>query len=633
MARLTSLSLSNFRRHEGTRIDFNPNVNWFVGPTGAGKTSIVAALAYGFTGLNEYTSGKGVGLDTQVRGGAQAAVIGAVLDDGMEWKRHIPTTKNVSGLQFKIDENLKVPGDAVRALLSARALCEMAGDDQQGLFIRALRSAITDEMRVEALSVLNPELPELGQVWAEHMNEARLAKSPYAFCYEERAGVNRTKRNAEEKVRQLEANAPTSAYDPAESLAQWRAHRDKVVDAIAQGEAQEARRQAFISAHRAWETERDANFRAKEAVKRTGDALANLSERQIAMGSSPPLRTADDIRALIEVAEKEIKSQERAHEKLLKGSQDAQDFTAACPAGTCGKAALPKLLLDISNSDTEGAALRGKREALGRELLTVEERTRAIAEMETKVREAITATNEARALMERTPEPGEEPKWHEQPADLPRLRKQKDEADETLRNLEAQATKQAQVEMVGAQLTAARAELKAAERDALVWQALTDAFDSGGIESKMLAEHVGHVFDRAAASLAKHFGLTLTLNRNPWALLSEKDGRKIPVGQLSWGEMELVNLVLQVELARLVGFPIVVVDRHDVDSSVRVTMLRYMMAQEDLQFIVLSPAVERDEKGKLKKPTDIGQPRVTIFWVEAGTVERARPKPPAPPAQ
>ena len=68
----TRLEIRDFRNIASARLDLD-RVNWICGPSGGGKTSIGAAIEFCLTGGNEWTDGRGQGLDTQVRHGQKEA--------------------------------------------------------------------------------------------------------------------------------------------------------------------------------------------------------------------------------------------------------------------------------------------------------------------------------------------------------------------------------------------------------------------------------------------------------------------------------------------------------------------------------------------------------------------------------
>lgn len=88
--RLSKIKIVNFRNHSSTELDLSKKVNLIIGPNASGKSSIVDAIAFLFTGINSRTAKSGEGMNEVVTFGESRALVGAEIEGLGKITRSIP---------------------------------------------------------------------------------------------------------------------------------------------------------------------------------------------------------------------------------------------------------------------------------------------------------------------------------------------------------------------------------------------------------------------------------------------------------------------------------------------------------------------------------------------------------------
>jgi DNA repair exonuclease SbcCD ATPase subunit len=143
------IELSNFRSHAQSALDLE-RVTILLGPTGAGKTSAIDALAYALAGANQFTTRDGKQAQALIRLGAEdeKIIVAVSTDKGDVTRTRTPksislavsgsTAATVPQAQAVIFERLGVGADALLALLDAKPLLSRTPADQHGILCRLL---------------------------------------------------------------------------------------------------------------------------------------------------------------------------------------------------------------------------------------------------------------------------------------------------------------------------------------------------------------------------------------------------------------------------------------------------------------------------------------------------------------
>lgn len=145
---IARLELHNFRSHEHTRLDFDHQIVWCIGPNAAGKSSLYYGLQMGLTGQCPVVDGKGSGKELLIRSGEKDYDIRIELRDGRVVER---TSKRVVGFgqtqvreyQQALARELAPP--AVLHVLLGGTYFELDEKTQRDLLLGLSGATATDE--------------------------------------------------------------------------------------------------------------------------------------------------------------------------------------------------------------------------------------------------------------------------------------------------------------------------------------------------------------------------------------------------------------------------------------------------------------------------------------------------------
>ncbi len=143
------LTINDFRSHASTQIELG-QVTILAGRIGAGKTSVLDAIATLYTGQNRFTDAKGAGLQADIRLGQSALKIQALLANGKVLTREkgskhvldypgIPSDIRVG--QALLYRELNTNPDTVIALLDPRLLADRTLEEQRQVILKVLRES------------------------------------------------------------------------------------------------------------------------------------------------------------------------------------------------------------------------------------------------------------------------------------------------------------------------------------------------------------------------------------------------------------------------------------------------------------------------------------------------------------
>ena len=152
--RITSLNFRNYRNHRGLTLDLAP-LTILAGPKGSGKTSVLYGLAALICGRNVLTDARGVGLDEQIRSGAEEFILNAAMAHaGRQYelyrRKPLGHSQEFSAVPHAAASVAAQQG-ALLAALDVRTEVLLALFDIRPLLARTL-----DEQRAEILSVIQP---------------------------------------------------------------------------------------------------------------------------------------------------------------------------------------------------------------------------------------------------------------------------------------------------------------------------------------------------------------------------------------------------------------------------------------------------------------------------------------------
>lgn len=147
--KLLSISLTNFRVHLSRIINFTKKITLITGHNASGKTSIIQALEYAFTGKNECTDKGGRGASDLITIGQAKATIGVNVDGVGPVVREIPNSLSVAGLsgpvtkiQTQLYGLLQTDEDALYCTLNSSAFLQMSPSERIGFLFRLFKVVI-----------------------------------------------------------------------------------------------------------------------------------------------------------------------------------------------------------------------------------------------------------------------------------------------------------------------------------------------------------------------------------------------------------------------------------------------------------------------------------------------------------
>lgn len=149
------INIIGFRSHRGTVIDDLKRVNWFLGKNATGKSSIVDALAYAFTGICRGTDRGGRGADVLVSDfkdvGTPTTFNLGVKDSAWMINRIGPGQGPTSEAQKKITAMVGASPALLNALTDLSNVLDASPKEQQGLLEQVLGIQVNPAIVGEAL--------------------------------------------------------------------------------------------------------------------------------------------------------------------------------------------------------------------------------------------------------------------------------------------------------------------------------------------------------------------------------------------------------------------------------------------------------------------------------------------------
>ena len=664
MQYISRVQIENFRTIAS--VDFEmQHANVFIGPMGAGKSSIRGALEFAFTLRNEWTDGRGTGLKRQVRHGAARSSV-TVMAGKYEVQRRVPpdtgAAKDVGMLYKALGMNGSIAECEVRAQACLRScnLLEKDDVDQKGIFVGALRLGLDKETFFPTINALDPRWPDLGHWFDEQLgNRSKIAVielEPFArFAREQRRVDNARHADLVNRVADLESKVRLERPPGSpEEEARVRDRRDAVARQLAEMDAAEGPAMAaFRAEHGAWVRHRETlardSRRASEAICEEEMALASEraaledAERRKAMVPAQ-VRPSEEIEAERDALAARVKSHRAESERLARDGRQAVDgsFDRECAPGECRAKALieqRRKLADLQRQSAEEAsaanALQGQCDALQREFEAILRHANLAAAVENARHRVAARTVDLEdamanaARVEALPGAGPEPMAPvRDEATRQRLQAELRELTQDAELASAQSIQAQVYDHTEGELAVERERLAALAEDVERWNLLVRAFeptkDPVSIPTRLLQTGLVDLAEAVDRSCRAYFGFGVTVQIDPWGIFLEQPTGQVYQKDASGGERVLMSAVIQVELARRAGFPLIMIDEvQRVDVLMREPLLKYLQAQEDVQSALFMAAQNKDGAA-FRLPTAPKSPSTSFFWVENGDVTDAK---------
>ena len=592
---IANVEIANFRCIRQARFDLD-HVTWIAGPNGGGKTSIAAAIEYCLTGGNEWTDGRGAGLDTQVLHDQKKADVRLTLGETV-LARAIPPPKGVKQVDASMEESLGVRRDLIRACLRTRHFFASSKAEQKDLLLAAFAGARDAQSVREALDAFTPEFPDLGE-WLQKSGALTGTidfEALHKTWYDERTGAKRDLRSLEERIKALD-----SEPEPAPNTGQSDSLRADLQDLDRRiGEARGrslAGRQVYTVKLRERNAAVSQRASARAASELAGQHVTNAMQMVTGLQNRIKERHGEQPQSL------DLKVL-RAEQDALVGEMTAANATEVCPKGKCAKT----MVRDIANR------LQRNGDAI------------LLAEAEAKHHDACERVREAEANLQSIVVPD----LPEEPADdaacgekvIRPLEAERQRVDAALRAAEGKANLRVRWESIQRELAGLREKLTEQRDYVLRLEAVVSALGPHGIGAAMVEKDLARLEERTRSLAEDFFEMGFRLDRNPWGAWAHVGTVEhwIPVEQLSWSERARISACFQVALAEQCGFGLVLLDETGGDPTVR-GQIAEMLLDVDVQSVVFSTAQETDASGLLVRPDAPDIIGMRTYWVDGGAV-------------
>ncbi len=641
--KIDSLNLDSFRNHHHTGMTFD-HLNIILGRNGSGKSSIVYALEAALTGRCAATDKGGRGLDDLVAVGEKAARIQltATVGDGLTAEDlSVERTISAKGSSLQVGEwtggvrdqqqalmdALGADADLVSCLLNVSSFTTLTAKEQREMLVKI---ADVDMLVGELEELMGPDLYAR---WATDNNlsdadtiTADDVERFYKKAYDARAVAKKRLAEAEGRMAGLAESAPAD-LPPADELPAMREQLAELERQLSQ--ANEAKVSQATAAGRM----RDLDAR----IGMLDGQITRLKAEKVELEETPyPAVKLEDIAA--EAAEAEqSKAAALARASELAGKITGLDVSVKAIKKATAKCPVAPEVVKCPLSKEDRKDLVAKLEV---------QRVKLVAEHELAVKEITACSMAASELAEQLAQVAAGKAAYDRlkivEAELAELTAELKAAGQEMAELAAPAstddTDTAELarrihdghaliaRMEAAQDGAGRADEIRREVDSL--RALADGnerlvalFGPGpeGVGARMLAGALSDIQVAVSNALTDMTGGThsVDIEADPWRVTVYNGRDTVELKHLSTSERFRVGIAFAVELARLAGLGLLVIDDAEVlDYGNRAFLSEYLDTLADFDTIILL-STQDDRPGELELDEDVAR-----FWVEGGQVVR-----------
>ncbi len=644
--KLSSLELINFRSHANTKINLE-HINIFVGPGGAGKSSIKAAIEYLLTGRCQWTDRAGKEAEELIRDGAKKSSIKAEMNPFGTVTRYIPNALEIRAingsltvLQEEICKRLKADKDVISAMINTDKFITMTPDEQKKMLFAlmgfkfnrdSVRVALSEYLAKTGQKDMTKQvLAEFDRLYPKDLSGgSEVLDTLYKMFYEERTAANKALKTAKTFL-EIEHNSRlpegVTVHDKEEVIKQLLTLKDRKNELLVQiGQANNANQQ------------RDA------LVKRIETNKQELSVAENQMNGLPQPEDIDyqgmidDINKKLQKARKAL---EDANSKYVEANGAVNELAKAmsaiyesgenCPLApehvkcSMTKEQKDKILDDMDGQLAKLKTNRSKAEKAVKDAAgKVQELEKELAEATHKAQEAARITAEAIRLENLVNDLAK--RIAEDEAMLQQLPEPVDTA--ALQALDQRIPKgEALLQAIIAEESALQEREKHAEKLAQLedrvgaLNILVKAFDSKGIKAEKLAGVVDKLQARANERL-----LMLTCGQYQVSFDTSEDFKIVvtktgtgprKINKLSKSEEKRVGIILQDVLNQLTGLRFLVIDdANDLDAKAKAALVQTLLQiKDDYDTILVFSTLGETA------PRNPGIPGLAMFEVNDGTV-------------
>ncbi len=600
---IKTLTLKNFRKHKDTTMELD-KVNWIVGPSGAGKTSILSALEYVLSFRSEWIDvegvAKSVGMKYQVKRGADKALVEITTDDGKKITRTIPRGKN--------EPSALISEDIAHACLECRAIVDLPAKDQKDLFFQFFQEP--EQNIFEMLNTWDGEFPDLGTRFQqycldEYQYDVQEIDTLHKIAYESRAV---RKKLLEEKIKTNEGLK--TAMTPKESISQKDLDKvKKQVQAVGQKYEEEIKRLSALKtdwnfALEQWRSLEFKQSQAQKKVKECEDAVAGIAKS-----------IGKEVTSDLQTEGKNLQVVTEALEKLQKEIA-ALTGDERCPMGKCARVELKALNEKLDEAMYERDQTKGRFSELTHQNNNRVEAQKRYKDASKKWEEAKNALGELGTL----PQQPEEPQVDTTEKD--KIKVELEKANAYLEKMQGLFSEGVALRKLEETYQNSLAEIEETEIRVRMFESLVKALKPDGLKTQLL----GGVKDELEALLnegLQFYGFAAKIEMDPWWILIDTGNGEgyIPDKYLSKSEKSRVSTVYQAIIAEKSGFPFIGVDGFELDPTKRGDMLNFLFTS-DVQSLVCNTSSSMDNEGNIVVPEDLGIAGIKTFFVSDGTVKQ-----------
>lgn len=604
---IKSLQLENYRNHTKSEINFD-KVNWMVGLSGAGKSSILGGIETAASALNEWTKNNGAGKDTQIKNGQKKATINMVLQEAAGAEVHI--RKSIP--RAKGDTGEWQDSEIVQACLRSRHLIHLPDNIQKEIFFSIIPAQSYDIF--QELDAWNSKFPDLGQRFQRYIEgEGKTTDNIdklYEIAYDDRRLFKRELENEQKKTL---PEKPEFVRDVKQAdVDKARKQYEEAIKKLAHAEEKESSR---MSVYRkdlaAWQI---LSSRHTSAQKELSDAEEDVQKCVAEIGASI------DYDAQVKEIEKRLTESTEAikkHQQLI----DKYTGDEPCPPGTCARMELKKL-------NEKMKELQSSKEAVLAESRSAIYNSNQAAKKKERAQAANARWERAKKAYDELPKLPTEPKPPSQEQTkgltIEQMRNQVNMFKVGVDLIESELRKAEKVLEIIAQESEKKEAIEELSAQVEMFEVLVEALGPGGIKTRKL-EAGAKKLEHDLVEKLMFFGMTCQISVEPWQIYVSYRNGMVPVQQLSWSEKARVSACIQSLVAQRTGFGIVGIDEHGLDPEHRPELLDFLLRQP-VQSIVLSTLVELDDAGNVIIPGNPEIPGVKIFYVENGAVKEILPE-------
>jgi len=573
--KLYALGLKHFTRYEEFKANFDSKINVVVGENAAGKTSILDALAYLFTGRCDRTDKGGKGAEHMIQVGAKQADIAAIVaangNEPVTFSRGIPGglsiddhAGNNTALQGFLNDYLGVDDRVITAALSSTGFLDMRPADQKGLLFGLL-----------GLSFDRKDVTERVMECFGTDHEVQVHRMLNAAPDKLYDGTGATFANLYKHFYELRKNTKRRLKDmgavPALTVAENHPPKDEIEEQLGELRRELAEKRTALGIHEGGVTSRE---RLKQEIERLTADLENAGSPGSARRQLEALdEKLDEYKHGINGKKTEARSLADAAEAL-----GAAGATKSCPLApgliTCplGKEKRKKLVGELENKRADLEKDIGEIEdAMG---LLLPRRVELVAE----------AANPGKKELEADIETLEDKLAALSSGDI-----DPDETRDEIRVLQDRITNGQGILANINKAEGRQEELdrQAGEREKLedqveVLELLVEILSPKGLPGRILGETIGPIEKNANERLQELTGgrYSLALQVDPdFKVFITHDGVTSDLSLLSSSEKLRVGVVLQDAIVRLSGLRFLVIDNVDVlDPANRLLLMDLLVS-------------------------------------------------------